>query len=250
MGRTVCIVQARMGSTRLPGKVLKPLGGRTALSHVLERAAAIPGIDLVCCATSHRPEDRAVAEEADRCGVEVSIGSETDVLDRYYRAAKTYDAEVVMRLTGDCPLNDPWVSGEVLDLFRRDNGDYAANNLEPTWPHGVDAEVFGFKWLERAAREATSPDYREHVSTFIRYNPSARKLNLTSPEPAPEHRWALDTEADYLFLSKLFEVLPEGSESWNHREVISVLDAHPELRAESVSGERKEGVVDTRFVKF
>ena len=250
MGRTVCIVQARMGSTRLPGKVLKPLGGRSALAHVLERAAAVPGIDLVCCATSTHPEDRAVAEEAVRCGVEISIGSEIDVLDRYYQAAKAYDAEVVMRITGDCPLNDPRVCGQVLDMLRKEGCDYAANNLEPTWPHGIDAEAFGFEWLERAAREATSPDYREHVTTFIRYNPLAKRLNLASPDPQPEHRWGLDTEADYLFLAKLFDVLPEDSTSWDHREVLSILSAHPELHAESLSAKRKKGVVDTRYVKF
>ena len=132
--REVVIIQARMGSTRLPGKVLMDLAGRTVLNHVLRRCSAIPGIAAVVCATTVKPEDDPVAAEASRLGIAVYRGDETDVLGRYLEAARSVDAEVVLRVTADCPLIDPAVCRAVLDLREREHADYAANNMPPSWP--------------------------------------------------------------------------------------------------------------------
>lgn len=164
MSRTGVIVQARIGSSRLPGKVLMRLGDRTVLAHVLERCLAICGIDVVCCAVPDGPADDRVAEEARRSGAEVFRGSETDVLDRYYRAAATFRLDVILRVTADCPLLDPGVCGDVLSLRSAAGADYVCNNLPPSWPHGLDCEAMTFAWLERAAHEASQPYEREHVT--------------------------------------------------------------------------------------
>ena len=168
MTRSVCIVQARMGSTRLPGKVLKSLAGPSVLEHVLRRCQAIDGIDVVCCAVSNDSESDPVAREAERAGAVVFRGAQDDVLERYHQAAIACDADIVMRITSDCPLVDPAVCAEVLSMLQNTGADYCANNMPPSWPHGLDCEVFTFDWLDRAAREAERPSEREHVTQFIR----------------------------------------------------------------------------------
>lgn len=242
-GRTVVIVQARMGSSRLPGKVIMDLAGRSVLSHVFERCAAIPGADAVCCATVEGPDGEAVAEEAARCGTAVFRGSEQDVLDRYYQAARMMKATTVMRVTSDCPVVDPAVCGAVLDLLDSTPADYAANNTPPSWPHGLDCEAFSFAWLERAAKEARKPSEREHVTPFIRNHPEARRANLAGPGGGREkHRWTLDTQADLDFLRALFARLPAGPAGWDHRVPLAIVEADPALAAINAGQDRHEGL--------
>lgn len=232
MKRRVVIVQARVGSSRLPGKVLLDLAGKTVLRHVLERCIAIEGASRVCCAIPTGSSDDAVAEEAMRCGAGVVRGSETDVLDRYYRAALEYEADVVVRVTSDCPVLDPYVAGRVLKLVTEAGADYACNNLPRTWPHGLDCEAFRFGWLERAAREAYLPYDREHVTPFMRNHPESRKLNLPGPgAEAARHRWTLDTADDLEFLRGLFARLPAGPAGFDFRLPLSIVEKEPELAA-------------------
>lgn len=243
MSATAVIVQARMGSTRLPGKVMLDLAGKTVLAHVLERCAAIPGADLVCCATVAGPDGDPVAAEAARYGAAVFRGSEDDVLDRYHRAAKEHHAEIVLRVTSDCPLIDPAVCGEVLALRAREDADYACNNMPPSWPHGLDCEAFSFAWLERAASEARKPSEREHVSPFIRNHPDTRKANLPGPGGASvQHRWTLDTPADLDFLRALFARLPAGRESWDYRVPLALVEQDPALAAINAGQDRDAGL--------
>ncbi|HET7677409.1 MAG TPA: glycosyltransferase family protein, partial [Candidatus Limnocylindrales bacterium] len=175
--RTVAIVQARTGSTRLPGKVLARIGGRPMLAHVVERARAAPGVDEVVVATSVLPEDDAIAGLCAESGWPCERGSATDLLDRYERAAAAHDAEVVVRVTGDCPLLDPALVGEVIALLGRGGYDYASNTLEPrTWPHGLDAEAFTRAALATAWAEDTDPAWREHVTPFLYRHPERFRL--------------------------------------------------------------------------
>jgi spore coat polysaccharide biosynthesis protein SpsF (cytidylyltransferase family) len=232
MSCTAVIVQARVSSTRLPGKVLKPLAGRTVLAHVLERCAAIGRADVVCCAVPEGAADEPVAAEAARAGAHVFRGSEADVLDRYYRAARELKADAVLRVTSDCPLVDPAVCDGVLALLAETGADFACNNEPPSWPHGLDCEAFPFAWLERAAREAADPYQREHVSPFIRRHPTARVVNHPAPRPGlAGHRWTLDTPADYRFLAALFERLPAGPAGWGWPAPLAVVEADPALAA-------------------
>jgi spore coat polysaccharide biosynthesis protein SpsF len=228
--RTVVIVQARLGSSRLPGKVLRELAGRTVLRRVLERCAAIQDVDMVCCAIPSSPPNDALAEEAVRCGAVVTCGSESDVLDRYYRAALELKADWIMRVTSDCPLLDPEVATQVLRLVTVEGADYACNNAPPTWPHGLDCEAFRFEWLQRAANEAILPSEREHVTPFIRTHSQARTLVLEGPGgQVSQHRWTLDTEPDLIFLKALFERMPEGEQSFSYRVPLAIVESEPWL---------------------
>lgn len=243
MGVCAVIIQARMGSRRLPGKVLKPLAGRTVLAHVLERAQAIPGVDAVCCAVPEGGGDDPVADEARRLGVHVFRGSETDVLDRYVGAARALNADVVMRVTSDCPLIDPAVCAGVLAALRDQNADYASNNTPPSWPHGLDCEVVRAAWLERSAREAMLPSQREHVTPYVRGHPEVRQAHYPCPAKGlADHRWTLDTPPDYDFLCALFDKLPPGPEGWDYRAVLAIVEADPTLRSINAGQDRYAGL--------
>lgn len=228
MSRTIVIVQARFGSTRLPGKILEPLGDKTVLAHVLERCRAIDGVDEVCCAIPTSADCDLVVAEAEHAGVQIFRGSETDVLDRYFGAAKAAQADIILRVTSDCPLIDPTVCGDVIKLRARKDAAYASNNNPPSWPHGLDCEAFTFEWLARAADQATAVFDREHVCPFIRNHPDAVIANLTSPDPkmAP-HRWTLDTPADLAFFQTLWPLIPEGLAGWDYRVPLEIVESQP-----------------------
>lgn len=241
--KAAVIIQARMNSSRLPGKVLMQLEGKSVLAHVIERCKVIPGTDVVCVATVDGPESDGIVIEAHRNGAEVFRGSESDVLERYYLAAKSLDADIILRVTSDSPLLDPEIYGRALNLLKSSGADYVANNLPPSWPHGLDCEAFTFAWLERAALEATKPSEREHVTPWIREHPDVKKQNLVGPHPSCNHyRWTLDTQEDFDMMETLFWKLPEGLEGWNWRVTKDIVDATTGLRELNANYDPLEGL--------
>ncbi|BAE49522.1 cytidylyltransferase domain-containing protein [Paramagnetospirillum magneticum] len=225
----VVIVQARMGSTRLPGKILKGLGGMSALAQCLRRCKAIPGIDRVVCAIPEGEAEAPAVAEAQRCGALVVRGPSDDVLKRYALAARAAGADIVMRVTSDCPLIDPDLCGRLLAKLRAEGLDYCCNNLPPSWPHGLDAEVFRATALFEAEDKATEPFDREHVTPWLRRAPHLKRGNIAREEGDLSHqcRWTLDYPEDYAFLAALFERLPEAIVSMEA--VLAVLAANPAL---------------------
>jgi spore coat polysaccharide biosynthesis protein SpsF (cytidylyltransferase family) len=224
------IIQARFGSTRLPGKVLLPLGGRPVLASVLERAARIPGIDIVVCAVPEGVPNDPVAAAASACGAVVFRGDERDVLSRYEGAARAVGATVVMRVTSDCPLIDPMIAGEVLALIQGGSADYACNNMPPLWPHGLDCEAFHARHLHRAAAEAHLPYDREHVTPWLRRNPGLRRVNLSGPGGGLErYRWTLDHREDYAFFRALWRAMGDDAASVSTDEILALLMRRPEV---------------------
>lgn len=194
---TGAIIQARLGSSRLPGKVLREIAGKPMLQHVIERAQKIPGIHKVIVAIPHTD----IKELASRIKADVFwyMGHPEDVLDRYYQAASTYDMDLIMRLTGDCPLIDPQGCGRLLAYIQAFDGiDYVSNVATET--DGLDCEVFTMDALRRAHSLATAPYDREHVTPWIRHNLRC----VTLPEPALPGKWSVDTEED---LQRVAEVL-------------------------------------------
>jgi len=186
----------------------------------------------VCCAIPDSSENDVVADEANRCGVSVFRGSETDVLDRYYKAAKQIGADVILRVTSDCPLIDPEIAASVLQLRENENSDYACNNLPPTWPHGLDCEAFTFAWLERAAREAEAKTEREHVTPYIRHHRAARKANLKAPKDhLQNHRWTLDTPEDLEFLDAIFARIKAPEKEFSYAGPLRIAETDPTLCA-------------------
>ncbi|HVN56304.1 MAG TPA: glycosyltransferase family protein [Anaerolineaceae bacterium] len=230
--KVVAIVQARMRSSRLPGKVLLDLGGKPALEWVLDRARRARSLDEVMVATTDDFCDRPVVDFCQANGYPVFRGSAFDVLDRYYQAALQVGADVVVRITGDCPLIDPGEIDHVVEEFFARGVDFAANRLPPPWkrtyPIGLDTEVCSFAALERAWREAEEKFEREHVMPYLYDQPGRFQTFVLQTKPdAGEMRWTLDTPADLELLRKIVDGLaPREDFSW--REVLALVRQHPD----------------------
>lgn len=204
MKKTCIIVQARMTSTRLLGKVLLPLEDKTVLGHVLSRCQAVKGIDTVCCAIPATKEHEVLIPEIKKYDAVIFKGSELNVLERYYQAARFLDADIIMRITSDCPLINPEVCSQTLKLHVESNSEYTCNNMPPTWPHGYDCEVFNFDGLEKAVNNADQPEDFEHVSPWMRRN--LKVINLKNPKGNQYHiRITLDTLEDYKHIKEIVE---------------------------------------------
>jgi spore coat polysaccharide biosynthesis protein SpsF (cytidylyltransferase family) len=232
--RTVALVQARMGSTRLPGKVMEDLGGRPLLALVLERTAAAPGLDAVAVAAPDLPRDDVIADFCARAGVACVRGSETDVLDRYHYGAAVLDAHLILRVTADCPLIDPEVIGRLLE-FRRD-GEFdiagvATGALPPSvgnrFPDGLDCEVFTRVALDRAWRESSEPYDREHVSPYMGRDAQVKLGVLQAEEDYGTERWTVDHPED---LELVRAIVARVGRRAGYREILQVLDREPQLR--------------------
>ena len=208
----VAIVQARMGSSRLPGKVLLPLKGGTVLSHVLARAAQITDVSRVCVATSELARDDVLVHAASKLGIAVVRGSETDVLSRFDEAAEAMQASSVIRITCDCPLLDPALCTKLVEKYRAEGADYGAIDSSQGWPRGLDCEIFPREALRTAAREATAPHDREHVTPWI-IRHAQRPVEISPPRSMQE-RWVLDHPQDYAFLRAVYERLSNGNADW------------------------------------
>src|SRR5579871_1881320 len=194
---TVAIIQARMASTRLPGKVLADIGGRPMLARVIDRVRAASTIDDVLVATSTSRADDAIEVLCREHRIAVFRGDENDVLDRYYRAAQATRADVVVRITADCPLHDPQVIDTVVSRFDPSRFDYASNAVDRTYPDGLDVEVFSFQALERAWREAQWASEREHVTAFIWKHPDRFRLHhVCQATDLSAARWTVDEPSD------------------------------------------------------
>jgi glutamate-1-semialdehyde 2,1-aminomutase/spore coat polysaccharide biosynthesis protein SpsF len=226
----VAIVQARMGSTRLPGKVLADVCGRPMLEHIVSRLRRSRLIDDVIVATSSAQADDPIAEAGAQKNFKVFRGHESDVLDRYYEAAKYARADIVVRITSDCPLIDPEIVDRVLAAFLSEECDYASNTLVCTYPDGLDTEVFSFSALEIAWREGRRAADREHVTPFIRTSRRFRLRNVQSEmgQSTRHLRWTVDELCDLDFVRAVYTRLGVR-ECFGWREVLALLDAEPML---------------------
>ena len=233
--KTVAIIQARMGSTRLPGKVMRVLMDKTVLGHVIQRVRACTRVDEVVVATTERLQDDVVVKEAAAHGALTFCGSEEDVLSRYYGAAKNRGAGVVVRITSDCPLYDPSVLGSMLDQLSNagDSGpDYLSNSLVRTFPRGLDTEVFTFEALARAFREANHPYQREHVTAYLYEHPELFRLaSYTQRTDRSQLRWTLDTAEDWAFIVEVYRALYVPGTIFSTDAVLELIAHRPELAA-------------------
>jgi spore coat polysaccharide biosynthesis protein SpsF len=227
----VAVVQARMGSSRLPGKVMKDLSGEPMLARVVKRVSRAATLNKVVIATSAEPGDQVIADFCDAHSVAVFRGSELDVLDRYYQAARAHAADVIVRITSDCPLIEPRVLDRVVSEFQNSRPDYASNTLVRTYPRGLDVEVVSITGLERAWHEASKPYQRVHVMPYFYENPTLfRCLNVSSEQNYSEYRWTVDTPEDLAFVRSVYEQF-ENRDYFSWRDVIAMLEKHPELVA-------------------
>lgn len=228
MTRTVAIIQARTGSTRLPGKVLLPLLGEPLLARVVRRVARASTVDVTVVATTTMPNDDAIVDLATHEGWLVSRGSEMDLLERYLEAARVHGADRVVRITSDCPLIDPDVIDTVVRALEAAAADYASNTLEPrTFPRGLDVEAMTMATLETAGRSDHDPASREHVTPFIYRHPDLfRLVRVPSDDDRSEHRWSIDTPNDYELVARIYDALGRDDFTW--RQAMAIAEAHPD----------------------
>ena len=241
----VAILQARVSSSRFPRKVLAPLLGKPMILRQIERVRRARTIDRLLLATSDAPSDAELVSLCKRDGVEWYCGSLEDVLDRFYQAAVRFEPEHVIRLTGDCPLVDPFVIDAVVEKHLREKNDYTSNTLIPTFPDGLDVEVFRFSLLEEAWRNATLPSEREHVTLFMHKRPETYKLgNLERKGESLQHlRWTVDEPEDLVLVSKIYEALYPSNPSFTTQDVLDFLAKHPEMLEINNKFMRNEGLV-------
>lgn len=239
------ILQARCSSSRLPGKVLKPILGKPMLLRQIERLARSQRIQKLVVATSTDPSDAPLEEICRQHGIACFRGSLNDVLERFYQAAVSFgarDSDWIVRLTGDCPLIDPQVVDAVIDFGIQGGYDYASNALKPTFPDGLDVEVIPFARLAEARAEATLPSDREHVLPFIHKRP--QRFRLGSYEGKIDHsslRWTVDEPADFELVNRIYEALYPENPEFSTQDILNLISENPRLSHLNKGFERNEG---------
>lgn len=224
----VVIIQARMGSSRLPAKVLSDLEGETMIGRVVRRVRRATGPDRVVVAIPRNSSDDTLAELCHSRNWPFFRGSEKDVLDRFYGAARENGAAAVVRVTSDCPLIDPGIIDTVVNLLEQGDWDYVSNILEPrTFPRGLDVEAFTMAALRVAWKEDANPDWREHVTPYFYRNPRRFRLRgVQSTEDYSEMRWTVDTPEDLELVRRIYRHFGDDAFAWT--DVLQVLKEHPE----------------------
>jgi spore coat polysaccharide biosynthesis protein SpsF len=238
MKHAVAMIQARMGSTRFPGKVLKPILGRPMLLHIVQRVRSVRALKNVVVLTSERCEDQPIRDLCRSEGIAVFNGSENDVLDRFYQAALRYSADPLVRVTGDCPLVDPQLIEQLLEIFAAGSWDHVsvaagAGALylnRGRFPDGLDAECFSIAALKRAWSEATASSDREHVTPYIWRVPERFRCRLVDADgDYSDMRWTVDHEEDFVMITRIYEALYRPERPFTFAEIIDFLKRRPEL---------------------
>jgi glutamate-1-semialdehyde 2,1-aminomutase len=239
--KTVAIVQARTGSTRFPNKVMRPIGGTPMIGVLLERLSGARRLQQIVLATSDGANDGPLADYVRSLGFEVYRGSESDVLDRYYQAARWVGADVIVRITGDCPLVDAVLVDAVIAKLEQSGADYASNVAPATYPDGLDTEAFSFVALEKAWRNARAPREREHVTLYLRECSDFVHANLENDTDESGERWTVDEPEDFEVVAAVFDrFTPRRDFGWH--EVLALRKMQPELFAPNWHLIRNQGV--------
>ena len=239
----IAIIQARVGSTRFPAKVLKTIEGKTLLELYVNRVKPSRKIDKIVIATTENPADDAIYKLAQRIQVECFRGSENNLLDRYYQCAKKFAADTVVRLTSDDVFVDHEVIDRGIELFEKDGFDFITNHFKPTYPEGLDVEIYSFEALERSWLNAEMLSETEHVFPYIQnHQGEFRVLNFTQEIDRSGYRWTIDYEKDLEMAKKVYSYLYAKNPIFLQEEIIKLLEARPEIAAINVDIDRKEGV--------
>jgi spore coat polysaccharide biosynthesis protein SpsF len=231
--KTVITIEARMCSTRLPGKVLKPILGRPMLAIMIERLQRVWQVDEIVIATTNNPADNPIADLAKHLGVGWFRGSEEDVLDRVLKAAQSVNADLIVEMTGDCPLVDPLIVDQMIATFKTNSVDYCANILSRTYPRGMDTQVFPVKILAQVSDLTQSPADREHVSLYIYEHPERfRLLNVASglPPQAADLRLTVDTPEDLELVQAIYQELYPINPKFNLSDILMLFQRQPDLK--------------------
>ncbi|MBI4843589.1 MAG: glycosyltransferase family protein [Nitrospirae bacterium] len=243
MRNATAVIQARLGSTRLPGKTLMMIEGESLLGHLVHRIKASKYVNDIIIATTTKQADDEIVRFAEGNNLKFYRGSEQDVLDRFYKAAIEYKAETIVRVTPDCPMLDPEVMDLVILKFLEGDFDYAANILPPSYPDGLDTEVFSFKALEKAWKEAGLPSEREHVTQYIIDHPELFRLSniIKAGEDLSWMRWTVDHQEDLDFAREIFRRLHKPGRIFYMNDILRLLEEEPGLLEMNKGFSRNEG---------
>jgi len=224
------IIQARVGSTRLPNKVFKQIEGKPLIYHVTERVKQARLVDKVIIATTTNIADDSIEQWCNENNIANYRGSENDVLNRYYNAAKLFNADVVVRITCDDPFKDPGVIDEVINCFLENNYDFASNNNPPTYPEGLDVEVMTFNTLETMEQNAATEFEREHVTQYVYKNPGSFKIgNYPYFKNMSKLRWTIDTDKDLEMARVVYKNLYTASPFFSYKDILKLIEEQPEI---------------------
>jgi spore coat polysaccharide biosynthesis protein SpsF (cytidylyltransferase family) len=238
------IIQARMGSTRLPGKMLIDITGKPLIQHVIDRVSQSKRIEKLILATTDNPRDAVLVDFAKENLLDFFIGSEKDVLDRFYQAAKTFNIKIIVRITPDDPFKDPEVIDKAVEIFLNGKGelDYVTNTLPPTYPIGLDIEVFSFYALEKAWKEAKKTSEREHVTPYIWKHPEIFRIkNFGLEKDLSYLRWTLDDDRDSQFTREVYQRLYPKKRFFLMEDILELLNLYPALVKINEREEKYEG---------
>ena len=231
----LCILQARMSSTRLPGKVMKPLLGESMIKRQIDRIKQSKKIDQLCVATSSDPSDDIIESYCQKSRWDCFRGSLNNVLDRYYQASLPYQPDHIVRLTADCPLSDPEIIDLVLSEHIKTNADYSSNTIQLTFPDGLDVEIFTSATLKKTWQHAKHPDELEHVTRYIHTHPEIFSCHNVAGKSDLSHlRWTVDTSQDFEIVSKIFEKLFPLNSVFNMKDILNIIEADPALKINSI----------------
>lgn len=243
----VGIIQARTGASRLPKKVMLKIMGKTLLEHYVHRVSRSALLDEIVIATTRKPEDDVIIDEAEKLGVNSFRGSEHDLLERYYKCAQKYDATVVVRLTADDPFVDPEVVDRAVGIFLDNNVDFVNNHFDPTYPEGLDIEVYSMKALEKSWKEAMLLSEREHVFPYIQNHPEFFKtITFRQYRDLSYLRWTIDYDCDFQMTKRVYDHLYDGKKVFLQEDILELLEKHPEISRMNAHIRRKEGVNKTK----
>lgn len=242
----IAIIQARMGSSRLPGKIMMPLVGKPVLWHIITRLQRATHLDHICVATTTSSEDDCIEDMCGLWNIPVFRGSNDDVLLRYYECAKNNgmqetNEDYIIRITADCPLIDPEIVDILIEKAVEGHYDYVSNTDPPTFPDGLDVEVFRFDILKVTAQEARLSSEREHVTPFMRKNKSFLKYNYFGTLDLSNIRLTLDTYEDYNLMTTIYDTLYHKGEIISLKDVLNLLDYKPDIFAINAKYKRNEG---------
>lgn len=239
----LAILQARLSSSRLPGKVLKPIMDKPMLAYQLERLARCKNIDQLIVATSDHPEDQAIANLCQELSVPCFHGPLEDVLARFYLAAENYQPTHIVRLTGDCPLADPELIDELISYHVQGGYDYSSNCHVHTFPDGLDAEILTYQSLKTIYQQAHTPAEHEHVTYYVHQHKADFNIGLLSRTPSLAHlRWTVDEPADFELVKHIYERLYPLNPNFSTNDILSLIEREPELATLNTQHQRNEGL--------
>jgi spore coat polysaccharide biosynthesis protein SpsF len=244
-GKISIIIQARVDSKRLPNKILKEIIGKPMILHIINRLKKIKNIDQIILATTNKKEDDVIADIAKKNNIFIFRGDDNDVLKRFYDCAIHFEADPIIRITADCPLIDPSLVNEILNFYLNNNYDYVSNTIHPTYPDGLDTEIFSFSSLKNATKNATLPSEREHVTPYIKKHQTIFKsFNFQSTDDLSHIRLTVDEKEDLKLIRQIYSIL-NSKVDFTLNDVLNLIQKKPELLQINSKFKRNEGYLES-----